>query len=178
MPERATADAIAIATLAAIDGARRSVDLELAYCVLPDALCDALVRAARRGVRVCLLTNSAASTDLWFTVWAAHDCLRRLIAAGCRVHARQGRGRTLHTKLVVVDDEWVTVGSHNLDCYSTRYCCETNLLARDARLAAALRPFLDAGLADAEPVSDEAARRVCRRSSASRLFDRLFRDFQ
>jgi len=178
VPSRVTADEIAVATLAAIDGAHRSVDLELAYFVVPDALCDALARAARRGVRVRLLTNSAASNDLWFTVWAAHAAMERLIAAGCHVHARQGRGRTLHTKLVVVDGEWVTVGSHNLDYYSSRYCCETNLVARDARLAGALGAFFDAGLADAEAVSDDDARAVCRQSRVSRLFDRAFRDFQ
>jgi cardiolipin synthase len=178
VPERVADDAIAIATLAAVDGARRSVDLELAYFVVPDALCDALARAARRGVRVRLLTNSAASNDLWFTVWAAHAGMQRLIAAGCHVLARQGRGRTLHSKLAIVDGEWVTVGSHNLDYYSSRYCCETNLVARDARLAAAVGAFFEAGLADAEAVSDDVVREVCRQSRVSCLFDRAFRDFQ
>ncbi|HEY7792217.1 MAG TPA: phosphatidylserine/phosphatidylglycerophosphate/cardiolipin synthase family protein [Vicinamibacterales bacterium] len=178
VPGRAAADAIAVAALTTIEHARDSIDIELAYLVLPHAVCEALARAAARGVRVRVLTNSAASTDLWFTVWGAHACMRRLAAAGCQVQARQGRGRTLHTKLVIVDREWVTVGSHNLDYYSTRYCCETNLVARDARLAAALHPFFEAGLADAEPISDEAARDVCRRSPVSRVFDRVFRDFQ
>jgi cardiolipin synthase len=178
VPERVAADAIAVATLAAVDGAQRSVDLELAYFVVADALCDALARAARRGVRVRLLTNSAASNDLWFTVWAAHAGMQRLIAAGGHVHARQGRGRTLHTKLVIVDDEWVTIGSHNLDYYSSRYCCETNLVARDARLAAVVGAFFEAGLADAEVLSEDVVREVCRQSRVSRLFDRAFRDFQ
>jgi len=178
VPERVAADAIVVGTLAAVDGAHRSVDLELAYFVVPDALGDAVARAARRGVRVRLLTNSAASNDLWFTVWAAHAGMQRLIGAGCQVYARQGRGRTLHSKLVIVDNEWVTIGSHNLDYYSSRYCCETNLVARDPRLAAVVGAFFETGLADADVVSEDVAREVCRQSRVSRLFDRAFRDFQ
>lgn len=178
VPERVMEDAIAVATLAAVGRARRSVDLELAYFAVPDALCATLTRAARRGVRVRLLTNSAASNDLWFTVWASHAGMQRLIAEGCQVHARHGRGRTLHSKLAIVDDEWVTVGSHNLDYYSSRYCCETNLIARDVRLATELGAFFEAGLSDADVVSGDVTREVCHRSRVSFLFDRAFRDFQ
>jgi phosphatidylserine/phosphatidylglycerophosphate/cardiolipin synthase-like enzyme len=178
VPASIAADPIMRAVLAAIRGARRRIDLELSYFVALNPLCDALTDAARRGVRVRLLTNSAESTDLPFMAWTTYEGMRQLLVAGGEVHARRGAGRTLHSKYVVVDDEWVTIGSHNLDYYSARYCCETNLLTRDARLAAALVAFFQTGIADAAPVLLAEAHEVCRRAHGPRAFDRVFRDFQ
>jgi phosphatidylserine/phosphatidylglycerophosphate/cardiolipin synthase-like enzyme len=88
-------------------------------------------------------------------------------------------GRTLHSKYVVVDDEWVSCGSHNLDYYSPRYCCETHLVVRDERLASRLTVFFESGVEDATPLSlDDEVRPFLRRHTVPRAFDRVFRDFQ
>lgn len=165
--------------LSAVGAATRSVDLELAYFVAHDSLCGALERAARRGVRVRLLTNSAQSNDLPFATWTTYEGARRLLEAGAEVHARRGAGRTLHCKYAVIDGEWVSFGSHNLDYYSPRYCCEANLLARDARLAGLLGEFFADGLAQATPLDLESEVRPYLEAAVSqRRFDRAFRDFQ
>jgi phosphatidylserine/phosphatidylglycerophosphate/cardiolipin synthase-like enzyme len=164
--------------IAAIGCARSSVDLELSYFAAHDSLCGALERCARRGVRVRLLTNSAESNDLPFTVWTAYEGARRLLEAGCEVHARRGAGRTLHCKYVVVDDEWISFGSHNLDYYSARFCCETNLQVRDAALAAQLTTAFRQGLAQASALSLDEVRPWLATSVFGRGFDLAFRDFQ
>ncbi len=179
VPAAIEADPVMRFVLAAVGAARRTVDLELAYFVAHDALCGALERCARRGVRVRLLTNSAESNDLPFSVWTAYRGVRRLLEAGCEVYARRGKGRTLHGKYVVVDGEWLTFGSHNLDYYSLRYCCETNLQVRDVRLATQLGAAFEAGLADATALSlDGEIRPWLSRRPFLQAFDLAFRDFQ
>lgn len=179
VPGRIASDPVMRFVLAAAGAARQSVDLELSYFVAHDSLCGALERCARRGVRVRLLTNSAESNDLPFTVWTAYEGARRLLEAGCEVHVRRGAGRTLHCKYVVVDDEWLTFGSHNLDYYSPRFCCETNLQVRDTALALQLRRAFEQGLAEASPLCLESeVRPWLARSVFGRGFDLAFRDFQ
>jgi len=179
VPRDIVADPIMRGVLSAIGQARHTVDLELAYFVAHDSLCGALARASARGVRVRLLTNSAESNDLPYGTWAAYDGARRVLETGGAVHVRRGSGRTLHSKYVVVDKEWVSVGSHNLDYYSPRYCCETHLVVRDRRLASLLTTFFDSGVDDATPLSlDDEVRPFLRRQRARRAFDRVFRDFQ
>jgi cardiolipin synthase len=179
VPRDIVTDPIVCGVLSAIGQARRRVDLELAYFVAHESLCGALARALGRGVRVRLLTNSAESNDLPYTTWAAYDGARRLLEAGGEVHARRGAGRTLHSKYVVIDEDWVSFGSHNLDYYSPRYCCETHLVVRDAPLAALLTAFFESGVAEATPLLlEEEVRPFLQRERVRRAFDRVFHDFQ
>jgi cardiolipin synthase len=164
--------------LAAIGAAERRVEVELAYFVAQEPLIEALVQAQRRGVAVRLLTNSAESTDLPFATWTTYEGMRRLLEAGCAIHARRGAGRTLHCKYAVIDGRWVSFGSHNLDYYSPRFCCETNLVVDDARLGAQLLAFFDTGWAAATPMTLAEVLPYLPGAGAQRWFDRLFRDFQ
>jgi cardiolipin synthase len=164
--------------LAAIGTASDRVEIELAYFVAHDPLCDVLVRASRRGVRVRLLTNSAESNDLPFATWTTGEGVRRLLEGGCQVHLRRGAGRTLHCKYAVIDGCWVSFGSHNLDYFSPRLCCETNLVVQDGRLGALLLAFFETGWAEADTATLPAVNAWLRGAGAQHWFDRLFRDFQ
>lgn len=164
--------------VAAIGAAQATVDLELAYFMNHDSLCGALARAARRGVRVRLITNSAESNDLPYFRWTVHEAARRVMDAGGRVWMRRGAGRTLHTKYLVVDSLWVSFGSHNADAYSSRMCCECNLLVQDAGLASRLLDSFEQGLQEATPLESPELQRELRRARALRLADPLLRDFQ
>lgn len=164
--------------LAAIGAASERVEVELAYFVAHPPLCDALVRAAQRGVRVRLLTNSAESNDLPFATWTTAEGVRRLLEGGCQVHLRRGAGRTLHCKYVVIDGRWVSFGSHNLDYFSPRLCCETNLVVQDERLGTLLLDFFETGWAEASATNLPEVNAWLRGAGAQRGFDRLFRDFQ
>ncbi len=179
VPADIESDPMMRAVLSAVGSARRTVDLELAYFVAHEALCAALERAIARGVRVRLLTNSAESNDLPFATWTTYEGARRVLEAGGSVHVRRGAGRTLHCKYVVVDNDWLSFGSHNLDYYSSRYCCEMNLIVRDLRLGALLTGIFETGLTQATPLSLEGeVRPFLTGNPALRAFDRVFRDFQ
>ena len=178
VPARIEADPSMRYVLACVGAARQTVDAELAYFVGQDVLCRALAGAVARGVRVRLLTNAADATDLPFVNYAAYAGMRRLLDAGAHVFVRRGRGRTVHSKFVVTDTEWVAFGSHNLDYYASRFCCETGLHVRDARLATHLGRFFEAGLADATPIGRREVEEVLARERAMRFWDQAFRDFQ
>ncbi|MBL8289312.1 MAG: phosphatidylserine/phosphatidylglycerophosphate/cardiolipin synthase family protein [Rubrivivax sp.] len=177
-PAGVLADPMMRFALAAIGAASRSVELELAYFVAHEPLVEALAAAARRGVAVRLLTNSAASNDLPFATWTTYEGLRRILEGGCAVHLRRGKGRTLHCKYLVVDGRWVSFGSHNLDYFSPRFCCETNLVVDDARLARELLAFFDSGWSEAMAATPAEVQQWLQGATRLRWFDRAFRDFQ
>lgn len=178
VPEAILGDPMMRFALAAIGAATGRVEIELAYFVAHDPLCDALVRAARRGVQVRLLTNSAESNDLPFATWTTAEGVRRLLEGGCQVHLRRGTGRTLHCKYAVVDGRWVSFGSHNLDYFSPRLCCETNLIVQDERLGALLLGFFETGWSEADAAALPEVHEWLHGTGAQRWFDRMFRDFQ
>jgi len=142
--------------LACIATAERTIDAELAYFLGSTPFCPALAEAARRGVRVRLLTNSVESTDLPHASRNTYVGVRHLLDAGVTVHFRRGKGRTLHCKYMVADEEWVSLGSHNLNHYSSRFCSELNLHVHSASLGRSLTAFFETGLADTTP-ADRAA---------------------
>jgi cardiolipin synthase len=52
----------------------------------------------------------------------------------------------LHAKVAVIDDDWTTVGSSNIDPFSLLLSREANVVVRDAAFAAELRNSLEAAI--------------------------------
>lgn len=177
LPTNPGKDAIVVWTLARIASASTSIDMELAYFVDMPPLCDALIAARSRGVRVRLLTNAAEATDLAYTRYAAYRGIAKLQAAGIAVYA--WLIPTLHSKYIVIDRRWVVFGSHNLDYYSSRFCCETNLLTESPRLATMLEEFFENGIARAKWLDNaREIQPLLRKSPLLRGLDGCLRDFQ
>jgi phosphatidylserine/phosphatidylglycerophosphate/cardiolipin synthase-like enzyme len=60
----------------------------------------------------------------------------------CALYARAGRARDpiyVHSKACIVDDEWITIGSANLNDHSLFNDTELNIVNRDAELARTTR---------------------------------------
>ncbi len=178
-PSQIDQDSTLLFVLSLIRSARRTLDLELAYFAPPEIVVSELVWAARRKVVVRLLTNSREATDLPYVNYAAYENLRRLHAAGAQVYLRRGAGRTVHSKYVIADRRFASFGSHNLDCYASRFCCETNLHVDDASLAQALTRVFEAGLGDASPVDPTRDLEALLSTEVFlRCFHWAFRDFE
>jgi len=65
----------------------------------------------------------------------------------------------LHAKVAVIDGQWATVGSSNIDPYSLLLAREANLAIRDTGFAGELRASLLAAIAnDAVRIGDEYGR--------------------
>lgn len=109
-----------------------------------------LCEAASNGVDVRLLTS--AKNDVPITQWAARAAYTQLLAAGVRVFEYQPRLQ--HAKTVVVDRDWSTIGTANLDYRSLFVNDEINLASWYEPMNATLaRVFLD-DLADSREVLD------------------------
>ncbi len=129
---------------AAIRAARRQVLIANAYFFPGYRLLRELHRAARRGVEVHLILQGAPDVPLARSAaQLLYDYLRR---GG--VHIHEYCERPMHGKVAVVDDEWATVGSSNLDPVSLSLNLEANLMLRDRTFAAELRGRLEALMRD------------------------------
>ena len=126
------------------------------YFVPSERGMELLCSLAGRGVRVRVLTNSLASTDVP-VVHAGYARYRpRLLACGVELHelkpsvtrsgiARLGlsSGASLHAKAVLVDRKVMLVGSMNLDPRSRLANSEISLLLESAALGEQLGALFD-----------------------------------
>lgn len=145
-----------------IRNAKRQIIIASAYFFPGYRLLRDLARAARRGVEVKLVLQGRPDVPISAAVGAVlYDYL---LAAGVRIfHYKE---RALHAKVAVIDANWTTVGSSNLDPISLGLNLEANLFALDEGLAEDLRHSLDALMNEA---CEEVTARVPERSLARRL---------
>ncbi|MBL9037034.1 MAG: cardiolipin synthase ClsB [Archangium sp.] len=138
----------------AFNRAKERIFVTNAYFLPPRKMMKALQRAARRGVRVAVVL--AGATDVRLVLHAARGLYPKLLASGIEVY--EWRGRILHAKTAVVDGNWATVGSANLDALSLRLNLEINAVFRDGSFGAAVeRLFLD-DLSHCEQVTNDTVR--------------------
>ncbi|HEV2286238.1 MAG TPA: phospholipase D-like domain-containing protein [Steroidobacteraceae bacterium] len=126
-----------------IDTAQRRVWLVSAYFVPSRRFRKALRRAARRGVDVRLLMPSARTDHPWVRQ-AARRFYGRMLRNGVRIYEYQPR--VLHAKMIICD-EWLSLGSSNLDRWSFRWNLEANQEVADARVTDAAAALFAADLA-------------------------------
>lgn len=126
------------AYLTAINAAQREVIIANAYFLPGRIFRRALIQAAQRGVRVVLLLQGRVEHRLLFL--ATHALYPPLLAAGIEIYEYQAS--YLHAKVAVVDEQWATVGSSNIDPFSLLLAREANLVVTDAGFAGALREQL------------------------------------
>jgi cardiolipin synthase len=123
----------------AIRRARRQVLIANAYFFPGYRLLRDLQRAARRGVDVRLILQG--EPDMPIVKTAASTLYDDLLRSGVKIH--EYTARPLHGKVAVVDDEWATVGSSNLDPLSLALNLEANVVLRDRGFAEHLRERLE-----------------------------------
>lgn len=117
--------------LLAIASARRSIYITNPYFVPDDAMSDALVNAVRRGVRVVVLVPGAIDHNL--VRQASRGKFGRMLKAGVEIYEYESG--LLHSKTMVIDSVWTTVGSTNLDNRSFALNDELNVVAYSAAVA-------------------------------------------
>ncbi len=117
----------------AVDSARSSIYITNPYYVPDDSLAEAIARAARRGVDVSVITAGVAGTTLDRLVRQASQAhFGRALEAGVKIY--EYGPALLHAKTMVVDGQWVSIGSANLDNRSFALNDELNLTFMDRAL--------------------------------------------
>ncbi len=111
----------------AIRLARRRIIIANAYFFPGYAFLRDLRKAAKRGVDVSLILQG--NPDMPIVKLAASMLYYHLVNGGVKIY--EYCDRPLHGKVAVVDDEWSTVGSSNLDPLSLALNLEANVFIRD-----------------------------------------------
>ncbi|MBI1723252.1 MAG: cardiolipin synthase ClsB [Gemmatimonadetes bacterium] len=117
------------------DHAEESLELTDAYFVAPSGVLQALIRAARRGVRVRLLLPGRNNHPI--AGLAARRIYAPLLEAGAGIH--EWNGVMLHAKTAVVDGVISLIGSSNLDPLSLHRNYELNVLVADPAVGSRMR---------------------------------------
>ncbi len=148
-PEKATGAVVAGTLVDPIVDALRTVRREAVlispYFVPGEAGAEALVAMAARGVRISVVTNSLAATDVVAVHGGYSRYRKKLLTAGVELFElkRSGdedggvlgsRGASLHTKAFALDGEVLFVGSYNLDPRSANLNTEMGAFAREPEL--------------------------------------------
>lgn len=142
---------IMLATMKAIQGASESVDIENAYFIQTPGLKQVILDALERGVHVRIFTNSAESVDEQIVSAPILRSLPELIQAGAEVYIK--KGDTLHSKFMVVDGMYSSIGSYNLHPRSERYEGEVTLNILDTETASNLTDAFEKDIAVATRVT-------------------------
>ncbi len=115
----------------AIRNAQKSIVITMPYFVPPHRLMRVLRLAAHRGVEVKILLPE--SSDFPTVDLAARTFFHTMLKAGMRIYLYTGK--MIHSKTIVIDHEWATVGTLNLDHISLLYNFEANIVTDNADFA-------------------------------------------
>ncbi|HTP67238.1 MAG TPA: phospholipase D-like domain-containing protein [Geobacteraceae bacterium] len=107
----------------------------------PRRIADALIEARTRGVPVTVILERGRSSQdrLYADNRATADLLSR---GGVRVYFASP-GVTTHNKIVVIDDRYIFLGSHNLTQGALKYNNELSVLIDSPEMAAEVRSYLE-----------------------------------
>ncbi len=143
-------DSMRLMYLMAITSSERTVDLASAYFVPDDIMVRALVAARERGVRVRVLVPGP-HIDSELVRISSKKVWGDLLAAGVEISIYQPT--MLHTKMLIVDGQMVSVGSTNFDVRSFELNDEASLNLYDEAIAARMAATFERDWADGDPYS-------------------------
>ncbi|HLO63137.1 MAG TPA: cardiolipin synthase ClsB [Azonexus sp.] len=126
------------AYLDAIDNAQHEILIANAYFLPGVRFGRALYAAARRGVRISVLLQG--KTDHPLLRYATQTLYATALAAGIRIFEYEKS--FMHAKVAVIDGQWATVGSSNIDPFSLLLAKEANIVVHDAGFGGELRASL------------------------------------
>lgn len=134
-----------------IDEARERIELINPYFVPTRKVRKALKNAAKRGVDVQVMISS--KSDIAFTPDASFHVARQLHKCGATIY--QFDGGFHHSKIMMVDSAFCTVGSTNLNSRSLRYDYEVNAFIFDATVTAELSALFNEDKKASTMMTDE-----------------------
>jgi cardiolipin synthase len=118
-----------------LSNAQNEILIVAAYFFPPAKLLRLLKEKAEKGVKVMLVFT--AHSDVPFIKPAMEYFYATLSRSG--VEIREWQGSILHAKVAFVDDNWITLGSYNLNQLSDFGSLEANLAFMEPKLVKAIR---------------------------------------
>jgi len=118
-----------------INNAQKYIYITNPYVIPGSAILRALEVAANSGVDVRLLVSAKADSVL--VKWSVRSYFESLLKAGVKIY--QFQDGFLHSKIIVSDDEIVSIGTANMDIRSFEQNYEVNALVYDKKTAHLLK---------------------------------------
>lgn len=119
--------------------AEKQVTILCSYFLPGKLLRRQIKHAAKRGVSIRVI--AAGSSDVMMAKRAERWLYDWLLRNGIELFEYQQN--ILHGKLAVCDDQWMTIGSYNINNLSTYASIELNLDVKDPKFAGSVREILD-----------------------------------
>ncbi len=139
------------AFFAAITKARRHIHISSPYFLPNQAILTALKVAALSGIDVKVLIPSRSDSKIVY--WATRSYIGELIEAGIKVYLYH-RGFN-HSKIVLIDGNFSSVGTANMDIRSFEDNFEVSAIMYDPAIAAELEGYFQKDLEGARQVTYE-----------------------
>ncbi|OOE97213.1 cardiolipin synthase [Salinivibrio sp. IB643] len=136
----------------AIHQAETSITITTPYLVPSEGLMVSLQTAAQRGVKVTIIVPE--KNDSLMVEWASRSFFEDLMSAGVDIY--RFSGGLLHTKSVLVDEQYCLVGTVNLDMRSLWLNFELTLTVDDPEFCAAINQLHQDYLAQSSRVNPES----------------------
>lgn len=146
-----TKDIIRYFYLNAINSAHDSIKIINPYFTLNRQLKHALINAVKRGVKVEIMLS--VRSDIPVTPDVGFYNAHKLMKKGCRIWLYQPGFH--HTKIIMVDGQFCTVGSANLNARSLRWDREENAVIIDPHVTRQLDTLFEQQKADSFLLNQE-----------------------
>ena len=157
----------------AIATAKSYIYISTPYFLPNESILTALRTAALSGVDVRMLLPEQSDSKL--ISWSSSSYIGQLLDAGIKVYLYR-KGFT-HSKSMIVDDVFCSIGTANMDIRSFDQNFEVNALIYDQRLTVAMRNIFMNDIKDLKYINvndwDERPRRIVFCESVARLFSPL-----
>ena len=120
---------------AQIQNAKKSIYLTTAYFFPDRNFFQLLLDAAKRGVEIKMILRG--KDDEFLPVRFSSSYFLKALKANIQIFRYDSA--IIHAKTAIVDNEWATMGSSNLDKFSFYYNIEANLSSRNTEFVSAIR---------------------------------------
>lgn len=148
---RETPRSISHAYTAAIESAQKSIRIVNPYFVPTKSIRKAIKGALKRGTQVEIMLP--AVSDIPFTPEASFYIGHKLMKKGARIYLFNGGFH--HSKIMMVDSIYCTVGTANLNSRSLRYDYETNAFIFDPATTRQLNEMFERDMQNSTPLTPE-----------------------
>lgn len=139
------------AIFTAINSANKSIHITTPYFIPNDQILTALKTASRRGVEVKLLIPKKG--DSWAAKYATNSYILDILESDIKVyHYCKGM---IHAKSMVVDGEFTTVGTSNMDYRSFEINFEVNALIYNEEISQQMISIFEKDIEECESVDIE-----------------------
>lgn len=159
---------ISIAYLKSIRNAKKEVIIVGSYFLPGRRLTDSLKKAARNGVKIKLILSGISDVPL--VRLAGRYLYSSLLKKNIELY--EWNKSVWHGKAAVVDSEWITIGSFNLNHLSSYGSIEMNVEIASTKFASYFASYLQTVIAQSEKITAETLK--ARKGIFSKLFNWFF----